>query len=391
MAIDFDNPVTAGTVLVRSAIQSPNYSAGAAGWTVNINGSAEFNNLTIRGTFFGTSYVLNTSGAFFYNGTPAAGNLVLSIASAAGTDAFANAYVRGLGTYAATVNTYQLDSTTGNVSIGPGAAAHWLFDVAGAKLSLFDQNALLTALLEAFSTNSAFFWLANAAHQFFSFTDGAFSMGTLATPGAIPTAQEQINAAEIGLVTGTAPALRFTPLVNTTGNGSVSGIMQLQSGNPGGLLPGSTSNAKLVLSSQGGSAGMDIELFRGALYRGDLGGWQTPTYNTNWLPSTTFNLSTGNIPLQYCIDGEDNLFIGGCFKAGGTLPGAVAFTLGTTYAPINGNLWVDATRNNAAVLTRFQIQISGGNFNVVAAGGGGIAVGNEYWVPFQKVPLGHLP
>lgn len=48
-------------------------------------------------TFSGTDFILNTLGAFFYSGTPAAGNLILSIASAASSDSFGNAYPEGLG------------------------------------------------------------------------------------------------------------------------------------------------------------------------------------------------------------------------------------------------------------------------------------------------------
>jgi len=55
MAIDFDNPLTAGTVLVRSAIQSQNYIQGSTGWKVAQDGSAEFNNVTVRGTVTGST------------------------------------------------------------------------------------------------------------------------------------------------------------------------------------------------------------------------------------------------------------------------------------------------------------------------------------------------
>lgn len=48
------------------------------------------------GTFVGNDFIINSSGVFFYNGTPAAGNLVLSIAAAAGTDQFGNAYLADL-------------------------------------------------------------------------------------------------------------------------------------------------------------------------------------------------------------------------------------------------------------------------------------------------------
>jgi hypothetical protein len=48
--IGFQSSILAGVVLVRSAIRSPNYVAGVSGWTVNQDGSVEFNNAVIRGS-----------------------------------------------------------------------------------------------------------------------------------------------------------------------------------------------------------------------------------------------------------------------------------------------------------------------------------------------------
>lgn len=92
----FIDPVVGGTVLRIPAIQSPNFVSGVSGWAIFQNGNAEFDNITIRGEFEGTDFVINSSGIFFYSGTPAAGNLLISIASAAGTDAFTNAYPEGM-------------------------------------------------------------------------------------------------------------------------------------------------------------------------------------------------------------------------------------------------------------------------------------------------------
>jgi hypothetical protein len=44
------NPVVGGVVLRRAAIRSPDYVAGVSGWTINIDGTAEFNNVTVRGS-----------------------------------------------------------------------------------------------------------------------------------------------------------------------------------------------------------------------------------------------------------------------------------------------------------------------------------------------------
>ena len=72
------------------SIFSPNFIEGVSGWSIDKDGSAEFNNLTIRGTFFGTDFILNATGLYFYSGTPALGNLILSITNAGGFDPFGN-------------------------------------------------------------------------------------------------------------------------------------------------------------------------------------------------------------------------------------------------------------------------------------------------------------
>lgn len=108
----FENPVVGGTALRIPAIQSPNYSPGVAGWIIKINGDAEFNNLTIRGEFLGADFIINSSGIFLYNGTPAAGNLVGSWTAAAGTDQFGNAYDIGLNIYSP-LGSIHMDPTDG--------------------------------------------------------------------------------------------------------------------------------------------------------------------------------------------------------------------------------------------------------------------------------------
>lgn len=96
----FSNPVVGGmSNLIRAAIQSPNFVHAVSGWTINKDGSAEFNNLIVRGEFDGTNFIINNFGAFFYSGTPAANNLIASIANNGGTDTFGNAYLPGIVTY----------------------------------------------------------------------------------------------------------------------------------------------------------------------------------------------------------------------------------------------------------------------------------------------------
>lgn len=87
--VDFDSQ---GNMLVPS-VQSPNYNPGIAGWAIKKDGSAEFNNVVIRGA------TTQNGVALYYSGTPALGNLVVSIAASAGVDSFGNAYQAGLTVY----------------------------------------------------------------------------------------------------------------------------------------------------------------------------------------------------------------------------------------------------------------------------------------------------
>lgn len=82
--------------LIVTSLQSPNFESGIEGWQVAKDGSSEFQNVTIRGTFFGLDFEINSAGAFFYSSTPAAGNLFIAIANSNGNDRFGNAYFEGI-------------------------------------------------------------------------------------------------------------------------------------------------------------------------------------------------------------------------------------------------------------------------------------------------------
>lgn len=104
----FQNPITGSQgALERPAIKSPNFVHNTSGWSIARDGSAEFNNIVIRGgsTVGGT--------ALYYAGTPAAGNLRYSISDTAGTDPYGNAYGRGVIAYAI--------GFTGDVGLADGA------------------------------------------------------------------------------------------------------------------------------------------------------------------------------------------------------------------------------------------------------------------------------
>lgn len=60
----FQNPPVGNQgILVRPAIKSPNYVLGISGWIINRDGTAEFNNVTVRGTIVGSTIETATSGA----------------------------------------------------------------------------------------------------------------------------------------------------------------------------------------------------------------------------------------------------------------------------------------------------------------------------------------
>jgi hypothetical protein len=98
----FNNPLTGlNGSLIYPQIKSPNFDlATQTGWAILKNGNAYFFNVVATGTitaseFIGTDFIIDSAGMFFYNGTPAAGNLILALAPVSGTDAFGNNYGAG--------------------------------------------------------------------------------------------------------------------------------------------------------------------------------------------------------------------------------------------------------------------------------------------------------
>jgi hypothetical protein len=114
--------LTKGGNLTIGSMQSPDYAAGAAGWQVRKDGSAEFNDLVIRGEFNGAFFFIDSTGAFFYD--PVTGSLAASIASAAGTNKLGDAYLAGQTAYFTTPGlvTYALNMS----AAGGFTALTWL-------------------------------------------------------------------------------------------------------------------------------------------------------------------------------------------------------------------------------------------------------------------------
>jgi hypothetical protein len=90
-------PVAAATALLLAALNSPNFNLQNPGaspspsWAILQNGLAYFFGLVLSGgTIIGPDYIFNTQGLVFYNGTPAAGNVTISVTGATFTDQFGN-------------------------------------------------------------------------------------------------------------------------------------------------------------------------------------------------------------------------------------------------------------------------------------------------------------
>lgn len=64
------------------------------------------------GTFQAGDTIITTAGIFVYSGTPALGNLIVSIASAAGSDSFGNAYPQGLKVTTGTISGTTISAST---------------------------------------------------------------------------------------------------------------------------------------------------------------------------------------------------------------------------------------------------------------------------------------
>lgn len=106
----FNSPAVAGSgQLILPSVHSPGYLAGVTGWAIKKDGTVEFSSGVFRGTvtggvFDGTDFEINPAGAFFYGGTPAAGNLIASVAVAASSDVYGNAFPKGFNAQKSALN-----------------------------------------------------------------------------------------------------------------------------------------------------------------------------------------------------------------------------------------------------------------------------------------------
>lgn len=251
------------------------------------------------------------------------GALVGSFAATAGTDSLGNSYPAGL-------------------SVGSTAATHWTFDVTTQAFKMFDINALLNMVMSAQPGSDYFLWMDNIATTWQRFGASAISMGTLTTPGTIPTAQDISNSTTIALDTVSGnPALNILSPSTTSGPGSLPSRLELISGTNAGAGPGDPVNPVIRV---GAPLSFFIDMaISGAVYRMDSS-WQTPTLGAN------YNLTgTGGLFLiQYRFTENGRVRVYGAFNVG-TAGTAAMFTVPSPYRPLSQGYLCGGTANSATV------------------------------------------
>lgn len=271
-----DAPINGGVNLVLPAFQSPDYVPGVSGWSVFIDGSCEFNNGTFRGTvtastFQGSNFTINSAGAFFYSATPALGNLIGSIAPAAGTDIYGNKYVAGVGVYD-NPNSLFAELFAGQLRVGQ--------IVAGVP-----------------DTGNA---------------------GTMvATFSGLPGAQTIITSPQTATLTGPARMALDAGVFGATIGAANAPHFDIYSDSSGTACNLHVAGATVAIDRTSGALLSPVT-------------WQTPVLGTGWATGPT----TGALKLiQYRIDAEDNLVVLGTVHATSATPAATLFTLPAGYLP----------------------------------------------------------
>lgn len=342
-------------------------------------------------TFNGPNLLINNAGAFYYSGTPAAGNLVASIAPTGGNDPFGNPYhaVVAAGNQSAAYtrigttgiihmqnalgqDVLQLDPTRSAVLIygGTPAAGNLTTSLANAPGTDAPGNHFLGGL-----TNQS-------VSQFINAFNGQILIGNVVSGTPDTNHAAQIFAGEY---------IGPTDSVNTV----APTFFQAQ-GQPGASL---SSGLGPVEQHYGTSTTPLLDVIVGARVSGSINGlgavvpdtWQTPAYGTNWASSTTFNGLTGCGTLQFRREDRDTVYMTGAFKAGAIAPVDPVFILPAGLIPSGGTWFVPALRNNAGTVTACFVRISNnGHVDLLnAVGSAPIAAGNE-WLVTGSFPLGNI-
>lgn len=234
----FANQILGGAgTLIRKMIKSPNYVPGVSGWTINKDGTVEFNNGTFRGTitsgaFKGTDFIINSDGAFFYTGPPALGNLFLSLASLAGADNFTNPYGAGVNVGNQSAGPHCGIDTSGRIFLFNNSGQQ-LFELSGPDGGILAKDTT-GALQAVFSSGTAPFGLIGPAISFQPGTTNNETWHSVTVPTGmtgvirvkvlaeskfavldVNVTITSTSAAPAGFLTGTLPSAFYYPVTAT--------------------------------------------------------------------------------------------------------------------------------------------------------------------------------
>jgi len=202
-----------GSIAIPSFF-SPNFVHGVSGWSINQDGSAEFQNALIRGTLtasnvtFPNGYLSNgdgtyttTAGLFIYNGTPAAGNLIFSQTNTAGNDTFGNNYLPGTSNYDNTAHIATQNGATSPIGFqwytftaNPGAvftlnSGFTIFDTVNLIIACLDKLQLAGGLGALLATTAHGYLQTTAPGDLVNYTSGhnlTFNGGTVPINSTTP-------------------------------------------------------------------------------------------------------------------------------------------------------------------------------------------------------------
>lgn len=348
----FSNPITAGTILVQPAIRSPNYVPGVSGWSINVDGSAEFDNLTFRGTFNGTDFIINSAGAFFYSSTPAAGNLIASIAITFGTDTFGNTVKPGFCSYSTAGQTFaelfgnelQLGSSNPASLIGTSGLVFMEDATTGPAQPVTQLQSPSTGVF----AKTMVMALLGASH------DGTKPAQLLIGPGAVSPATtaavevQGVLAALSMAISGAASTghlLTIANSVSATGNPTVQLTAAAAADNMVGIQVAGDSSNRWKIDSNGmeqggsGSTGQDVRKYRAAAGQygmstilADISGSPETWHTLGTLAGATVNLAQ----FRLLPTGMVHVDIDISFAVSTAWPSGVAFsvTIPAAYRPL---------------------------------------------------------
>jgi len=190
----------------------------------------------IAAVFEGTDWLETSQGEFFYAGTPAHGNLAISIAPAIGSDPEGNPFAAGVGIYgqgAAAGQSINLYTTISNINSGPTLAM-------GTGMSTEELSSALFAVPYPGSTGSSGLWLRGPSSTYDNkyaaiFMSSSFMGGS--------------NTAYIDLTISDASASIFIggkpPMVQIVGNTNIGGSI---TSNSTGHFSGAVSTGALSVN-----------------------------------------------------------------------------------------------------------------------------------------------